>query len=268
MTEIKQNGLVIFEKELGENDKLLTVLTERYGKLPVIAKGVKSMRNRHMPSSQIFCYATFGLRKKGNYYYIVDSDLIENYFDIRSDVLKHSLASFVCDVISDVCQEGNNEDEILRLTLNTLYAISKGIKPLEVIRATFELRLAAELGFAPDISNCSICHNSADTTYYFDLIDGIITCQSCKKKVNFDVADTPFTEKGLNKPLSVISKSVVDAVNYVISVKQGRILSFSLDDSQWTSFFSVAEKYLLNHLERGYFSLDFYKTMLGLGETC
>ena len=53
MTEIKQNGLVISERDLGENDKILTVLTERYGKLPVIAKGAKSVRNRHMPSTQL-----------------------------------------------------------------------------------------------------------------------------------------------------------------------------------------------------------------------
>ena len=146
MTEIKQNGLVIAERDLGENDKLLTVLVERFGKLSVVAKGAKSVRNRHMPSTQLFAYASFGLRKKGNFYYITESDLIESYFDIRSDILKLSLASFLCDIACDVTQEGNNDDEILRLTLNMLYAISKDLKPLEVIRAVYELRIAKELG--------------------------------------------------------------------------------------------------------------------------
>ena len=262
MTEIKQNGLVIFERDLGENDKLLTVLTERYGKLPVVAKGAKSVRNRHMPSTQLFCYASFGLRKKGSYYYIVDSDLIENYFDLRNDVLKHSLASFVCDVVNDVCQEGNNDDEILRLALNTLYAITKDLKPLEVIRAAFEVRLASELGFSPDMGGCHLCQENTDTLYYFDIIDGVITCQKCKNKVNFGIEENPFTEKGLNKPLCIVSKAIVEAISYISNVKQARFLSFSLDDREWTSFFDIAEKYLLNHLERGYFSLDFYKTML------
>ena len=45
MTEIKVNGLVLFDREIGENDKLLTILTEHYGKLFVIAKGVKSIKN-------------------------------------------------------------------------------------------------------------------------------------------------------------------------------------------------------------------------------
>lgn len=262
MTEIKQNGLVISERDFGENDKILTVLTERYGKLPVIAKGAKSVRNRHMPSTQLFCYATFGLRKTGNFYNITDSDLIENYFEIRNDITRLSLASFICDVVNDVTQEGSSDFEILRLTLNMLYAINKELKPLELIRAVFEIRLASELGFAPNMDSCHLCHENASDSYYFDIIDGVLTCQKCKNTVNFKVEENPFYEKGLNKPLCTISRAVVDAISYIVTARQEKILSFSLSDSQWTSFYDVAEKYILHHLERGFYSLDFYKSML------
>lgn len=261
MTEIKQKGLVIAERDLGENDKLLTILTERYGKTIVVAKGAKSVRNRHMPCCQLFTFASFGLRKRGNYYYITDSDLIESYYDIRNDILKLSLATYLCDVVSDVTQEGNNDDEILRLTLNMLYAISKDKKPLEVIRAVFEIRIAAELGFSPDLECCSICHTAETSHYYFDIMDGVITCENCKMNNNFSLDDNPFYEKGLNKPISIVSKAVVDAINYIVFAKQERVLSFNINNDDWTSFFDVAEKFLLNHLERGFFSLDFYKSL-------
>ena len=88
MTEFKKNGLVIQEKDFNENDKILTILTERYGKVPVIAKGAKSLKNRHMATCQLFAYSNFNLRKKGNFYYVTESDLIENYYDIRTDILK------------------------------------------------------------------------------------------------------------------------------------------------------------------------------------
>ena len=262
MTEIKKNGLVITERDLGDNDKLLIILTERYGKLPVIAKGVKSVKNRHMAACQLFSYASFGLRKKGNYYYITDSDLIENYFDIRNDILKLSLASFICDVVSDVTQEGNNDDEILRLTLNTLFAISKEIKPLEVIRATFEIRIASELGFMPNIERCSICNENSALDYYFDIINGNITCEKCNRTSRVTDIDDPFYESGLSKPISIVSISVVYAIRYIVNSKIERILSFNLQDDELMSFYDVAEKYLLNHLERSFYSLDFYKSLL------
>ena len=262
MTEIKQNGLVISERDFGENDKILLILTERYGKLPVMAKGAKSVRNRHIPSTQLFSYATFGLRKKGSFYYITDSDLVENFFEIRNDITKLALATYFCDVVNDVTQEGNNEDQILRLSLNMLYAISKGIKPNAVIKAVFETRLACELGFMPYIDACHLCGDSNCSEYYFDIIDGIITCSKCKGIQSFSIEENPFLEKGLSKPVSIISKSVVDAIKYISSANQSRILSFTIDDAGWTSFFAFAEKYLLNHLERGFFSLDFYKSIL------
>ena len=180
MTEIKKNGLVIQERDLGDNDKLLTVLVERYGKVYVVAKGAKSLKNRHMASTQLFSYATFGLRKKGNYYYITDSDLIENYYAIRDDILKLSLAAYICDVVNCIVQEGNGEDEILKLTLNTFFAIAKNIKPLDHIKASFELRIAVESGFAPNLDACNSCDDIPNSDVYFDIVDGVISCPKCK----------------------------------------------------------------------------------------
>ena len=262
MTEIKKNGLVIQEKDLGENDKLLTILTERYGKVFVVAKGAKSVRNRHMASCQLFSYATFGLRKRGNYYYIVDSDLIESYYDIRTDITKLSLASFVCDVINDVVQEGNNEDAILKLALNTFFAIAKNLKPLEFIRAAFELRIATESGFAPNLDTCSNCDSDEIKLSYFDIVDGIIYCEKCKNVLFYASAENEFLERGLTKPIAILSESVLAAMRYVVGCRPERFLSFNLQEDELHSFYDVSEKFLLNQLERGFYSLDFYKTML------
>ncbi len=262
MTEIKKNGLVIQEKDLGENDKLLTVLTERYGKVFVVAKGAKSVRNRHMASCQLFSYATFGLRKRGNYYYIVDSDLIVSYYNIRTDITKLALASYICDVVNDVVQEGNNEDAILKLTLNTFFAIAKNKKPLELIRAAFELRISTESGFAPNLDACSQCESTDISLSYFDIVNGIIYCEKCKNNLFYANAENEFSERGLSKPIAIISSSVLAAMRYVINCRPERFLSFNLQEDELHSFYDVAEKFLLNQLERGFYSLDFYKTLL------
>lgn len=262
MTEIKKNGLVIQEKDLGENDKLLTILLERYGKVFVVAKGAKSVRNRHMASSQLFSYASFGLRKRGNYYYIVDSDLIESYYSIRTDITKLALASFVCDVVNDIVQEGNNEDSILKLTLNTFFAIAENLKPLEFIRAAFELRIVTESGFAPNLDACSQCENTEINLSYFDIVDGIIYCEKCKNSLFYANAENEFSERGLSKPIAILSSSVLAALRYVINARPERFLAFSLHEDELHSFYDICEKFLLNQLERSFYSLDFYKTLI------
>ena len=261
MTDFKKNGLVIHENDYGENDKLLIVLTERYGKIPVIAKGAKSVKNRHMACCQLFTYASFNFRKKGNFYYITESDLIESYYDIRTDIVKVSLASFICDVINDVCQEGNNDDVILRLALNTLFAIAKNKKPLEFIRACFEMRLASELGYTPNTELCKTCGEKLTNNICFDIIEGVCECEKCRN-AHFHSPSDPFIERGLEKPVAIISESVSLAIQYVCLCKQERLLSFALDESEYPFFFNVCERFLLHQLERNFYSLEFYKSML------
>ena len=262
MTEIKVNGLVLFDREIGENDKLLTILTEHFGKIFVIAKGVKSVKNRNMCCSHIFCYASFAVRRKGNYYYLVDSDLIESFFSVRNDILKLALASYVCDVVSHVAQEGVAEDEILRLALNTIYAISKDKYELETIRAAFQLRIISEIGMSPDIYSCSRCGCEDSLSGYLDLVDGVIICDECRKDDNFFIEENSFTERGLQKPIALFNKAILDAVKYVVGSDIKRFLSFNLDGEEWKLFYDLSEKFLLNQLERSFYSLEFYKTLM------
>lgn len=262
MIDFKVNGLVIREAETGEYDKLLTILTEKYGKLFVVGKGVKSVRSRHIASTQLFSYASFNLRKKGNYYYITDSDLIENYYDIRNDILKMSLGSFICDVACEVAREGVEEGALLKLTLNTLYAIAKEIRPLEIIRASFELRIASDSGFMPDLTACRCCGNANPQISCLDIMDGTIICDDCRKNEFSATVKDAFYELGIPRPISLISLPVLASMRYIISSKSERFLAFSLDKIEHQMFFDACEKFLLNQLERGFFSLDFYKSLL------
>lgn len=262
MTEFRVNGLVIFDREIGENDKLLTVLSEKYGKLFIIAKGVKSMKNRNMCCSHIFSYASFVIRKKGNYYYLVDSDLIENFFSVRNDILKLALASYFCDVVNHIAQEGVGEDALLRLTLNSIYALSIDKYELEHIRTAFQLRTVAEIGMSPDIHSCSSCGKNENITGYLDLVDGVTICNECREKMNFAIEDNPFFERGLQKPIALLNPSVIEAIKYIVNSDIKKFLSFSLEPDDYQLLHDLSEKFLTNQLERTFYSLSFYKSLM------
>jgi DNA repair protein RecO (recombination protein O) len=75
-------------------------------------------------------------------------------------------------------------------------------------------------------------------------------------------AENEFLERGLDKPIATLSDSVLAAMRYVINSKPERFLSFNLQEDEQNSFYNACEKFLLNQLERGFYSLDFYKSML------
>ena len=48
MEQLAVHGLVVRETDVGEYDKILTLITREVGKITVTAKGAKSLKNRNM----------------------------------------------------------------------------------------------------------------------------------------------------------------------------------------------------------------------------
>ncbi|MGN1345146.1 MAG: DNA repair protein RecO [Eubacteriales bacterium] len=255
--DIEVDGLVIQAVTTGEADKVITLLTAKYGRITITGKGIGSMRNRHAASAQLFSYSTFLLHRRGNYWYIRDTYFIECFMNIRYDVEKLALANYVCDVARDFALENVEDPDLLSLTLNTLYAIANRDKiPLEQIRGAFEFRAAVQGGFMPDLSGCGVCGCDEEAEYSLDVMNGRILCRKCRTLVENDpefLADTSA------KIFIRLSYPVLCALRYIEAAGTKKFLSFTLDKQELSLFSVICERYLLNHLEHGFSSLEYYK---------
>ena len=54
MANIKLNGIVIAENNLGDYDKMLTILTPNYGKISCVAKGARRPQSALLAGTQLF----------------------------------------------------------------------------------------------------------------------------------------------------------------------------------------------------------------------
>lgn len=265
---ITVKGLVLRETPVGDFDKMLTVLTAEHGKISVFARGAKKMKSSFFVSTQMFCYSEFVLRKTTDIFYVNDGSLIEGFFALRDTLEGSALASYVADVARDISTENTDESNLLRLTLNTLFAIAKSKKPLPLIKAVFELRAVCYAGFLPRLSGCDVCGKAPLPTYFFDIASGIFLCEECyhaREKFFEDEAGRVNEAESIYVNTHVIvqiSPSVFAAVIYALSAPQERIFSFTLEDDALHDFASLCEKYLLCHLERGFNTLDFYHQLV------
>ena len=254
---ITVHGLCVRETETGEADKIITLVTEEQGRMSVSAKGVKSLKSRNMAATQPFCYSLFTLNKSKKYYYIEESELIESFWDLRSDIDKMSLGAYICDVCADVSVENSPDPELLRLTLNTLYAIAKGWDRRKV-KAAFELRCASVIGFCPDLGVCGACGEEIAGDGYLDIMNGRLLCKSCKPRAEIEEE----IEGATSRLYILITHSVIDAMRYIVGAAPERFLSFSLGEDDMYLLSNAAETYLINHLEHSFHTLDFYKSVL------
>lgn len=256
---IEVKGVVVRVVDLSGNDKLLTVFTEEKGLVSAVANGSKSLKSRYLSSAQLFCYASFVLESRKDRYWVREVELIENFFDIRLDIEKTALANYISEVASDTVVPEQPEPQLLRLTLNALYAISVGKYPLSHIKAAFEFRAAAILGFQPDLSGCATC-GDVSGDMLLDVMNGGLLCTACHETLQRQLpvgAEESFSSS--RAILCVLTPAVRRAIDYVCECPIERFLSFRLAEEDVLYFQRAAEEYLLNHLERGFRSLQFYK---------
>lgn len=259
MKELTVHGLVVRETDVGDYDKILTLLTSEVGKITVMVKGAKSLKSKNLAACQPFVYYSYLLRKSKNFYYVVETHKIELFYHIRFELDKMALATYICDVAAELSVEGMADPELLRLTLNTLYALDTKDLPMQQIKASFELKAATIAGFMPDLMECGYCNEETKGDCYIDVMNGRILCSACKPLAENDEI---MSESGTARLYMMITQSTLAAMRYVVYSPIEKFLSFTLDEDELYTFSRVCETYLVNHIEHKFFTLDFYKDLL------
>ena len=259
MEEANVHGLVVRETKVGEHDKILTLLTLEKGLITVSGKGVRSLKSKNMVSCQPFTYSSFFIKKSNKYYYVSESQPIENFFGIKENLDKLALASYICDVASELAVEDMPDPDLLRLTLNTLYAIDQDKYSFAQIKAAFEMRVSAISGFLPDLNGCGMCEKEPEGDHYLDIMNGRLLCKECKPIAE---SEEIINESGTARLYYIISKTVLYAMRYIVSAPAEKFLSFSIDEEELHLLGKVTEAYLCNHIEHSFYTLDFYKSLI------
>lgn len=244
---LNTKGLVVRVTPYNDTDALLSVLTPNYGKLTVKARGLRRKNSPLIAPCQLLAYADFTLFEYRNMYTINEAHSIELFSALRKDLQKLSLGSYFAQAAETMSQEDMPNPELLSLVLNCLYALSKLNVPEAMVKAVFELRSACLSGYTPDLYGCYRC--GCDHPDRFDISEGRLECAACRDH----------NSTGLRMP---VTPGVLDAMRYICSCDSRKLFSFSASAETLESLSNVTESYLSTQLERGFSTLDFYKSLL------
>ncbi len=246
--KIKTDGLIIKQQNIGEQDRLVTILTRECGVIRAFVRQGKNIKNKNCASTGLLCYSEFKLYKgKQDYYTVESAQLLNMFSDLKKELSKLSLAEYFCEVSAVVCPTEQNAEEHLRLILNALYLLSKGEVPELLIKSAVEMRLASTSGYMPDLLMCPRCGLYEGEEMYF-LLSGQIFCKEC-----FEKSPLP---QGVR-----ISKSVALALRHLVFSEDKKLFSFSLSESSLKLLSDITEEYLSRKVERSFATLQFYKTI-------
>lgn len=240
-------ALVLRVTDYNDRDALLTLLSRDHGKITAKARGLRRKNSPLVAPCQLLSFGEFTLFEYRGQYTVNEAVSIELFQELRRDLTKLSLGTYFAQVAELVSQEDLPNPELQSLLLNCLYALSKLKLPEPLVKAVFELRSACLAGYSPDLFGCHICGSQAPDR--FDLSAGQLECHSCRH----------MGATGIRMP---VTEGVLDAMRYVCYCDPKKLFSFQIGEKSIEMLADISEAYLTTQLERGFSTLDFYKSLL------
>lgn len=238
-------AIVLRVTDYNDRDALLTVLTQNHGKLTIKARGLRRKNSPLIAPCQLLAFGEFTLFEYRGQYSINEAHSIELFQGLRRDLCKLSLGTYFAQAAELLSQEDMPTPELLQLLLNCLYALDKLGKPETIVKAVFELRAAAIAGYTPDLFGCHVCGKQECTL--FDISGGALLCDSCMHAAT-----------GIRLP---VTPAIIEAMRYIIYCDAKKLLSFDIGEESMQQLSNITEAYLTAQLERGFSTLDFYKSL-------
>lgn len=238
-------GVVLRETETKETDKILTLLTAERGRLSVIARGARRKGCRFAACAQSLAWSEWTLYQRGGWYYANEGTTLELFSGLRNDLDAMSLGFYFAELTEAVTTEEAPAGELLRHLLNGLYALSALHKPPALVKPTFELRLLCLAGYEPLADACALCGREDPEDPVLDTAQGVLRCRGCGG--------------GGGRPLCPDSLA---ALRHIVYGDPRRLYAFRLGEEPLGRLAAAAEAFLCVQLERGFSTLDFYKSLL------
>lgn len=244
---MRQNtkGLILKEQNIGEQDKLVTVLTSDLGVVKAFVRGAKSVKSKKQSATGLLCYSNLSLYMGKDAYIIDEAQAIEVFFGLRNDIEKLALAQYFAELALELSPEETDANEYLRVVLNSLYMLSNDKKPALLLKSVTELRLLSLSGYMPNLVACDKCGEFETPTMFFNFEHGLLYCENCVSN-----------ELALPVPLSVIS-----AMRHIIFSKLEQLYSFEMPEEKLEELSYMTETYLKTKTERGFKTLEFYNSL-------
>lgn len=241
-------GLVLREVNYKEADKLLTVLTEDEGKLTVTARGCRKRASPIAAASQLLVWSELTMYEYRGRWTIKEAATERQFQRVRFDLEKLSLASYFAEVTESLAGEGEREPGLLSLILNSLHALDRLALPLLQVKTAFEWKSMALAGYAPKTDGCAVCGLPDPESPCIHLREGLVHCASCRDRLG-DGTSMPLTPGALS------------ALRHIVNGDPKRLFSFRLDKASLRQMSDASEAYLMTQLERGFRTLDFFKSL-------
>ena len=148
-------AIIMHRSDVGEADRLLTVLSRERGKLRLNAKGARKVGSRKSGHVELFVRSKMLIAKgHGDIDIVSQVETIDAYRRLREDLTRSTYAHYAVELIDAFAEEGSEQPELFDLLADGLKWITE-TDNLPLTARYFEMKLLTLAGFQPQVFYCA-----------------------------------------------------------------------------------------------------------------
>ncbi len=174
----RAEGIVLANRNLGEADRLVTLLCREQGKIEAVARGARRPRNRLVGLTLPFNILQVAVFSGRNLDELSQAEGINSLQGLRDDLVKMAYASYLVELTGEFLPERAPSPPVYDLLRGALERLDAGRDP-EALARHFELHLLEQTGFCPALHACLSCGAPPGASVFFAPAEGGFFCPGC-----------------------------------------------------------------------------------------
>lgn len=177
-------AIVLGSRKLGEADRIVSMLTEQRGLVPVVAKGARKVKSRFGGRLEPFTELQAQLYEGRSLFTLTGADTIKTHAASRSLPAALTAGLAFLDLLRRSIPEHERRPRTFNLLSNYLDESDRaashecGSAGFKVLALAAELKLLLLLGYLPHLAHCSVC-GKALAANRFSAAAGGAVCEEC-----------------------------------------------------------------------------------------
>jgi DNA repair protein RecO (recombination protein O) len=182
----RDEAVVLRTHKLGEADRIVTMLTRRYGKVRAVAKGIRRTRSRFGARLEPFTQVDL-LNYQGRELDIVTQvEIVSAFPELRADYERYTTGTAMLEAAERLVAEREPALRLYLLLVSGLKALDGGTHDPALVLDAFLLRALSLSGYEPGLAGCARC-DAPGHHPWFHVASGGAVCADCRPPASASV---------------------------------------------------------------------------------
>src|SRR5881628_1725161 len=180
----RAEAIVLRAVDLGEADRILVLFTRHFGKIHIVAKGIRRATSRMAGHAEPLTHATYQLARGRELDVLTGAEARAIYPDMRDDLALIAAGWYVAELVDRFTADRVPSAPLFDLPETSLRSLDAGMSAPVVCR-WFDLHLLDRSGFRPELGECAQCRKAlAEATNAWEPAAGGVICAGCATRLS------------------------------------------------------------------------------------